>query len=428
MSQTGPDVLTPAADLADENRSEKEKPPDGPLMGIRNMASRGKSSRSKNRKRLKYFAVALVLISLGAALRLTVLAPKPVPVEVVRVARGVVEQTITNTRAGTVKARRRARLSPEIGGRVVELPHREGAQVKRGMLLLRLDASIQKAQLNLSMEDVRVAVARSEEASLVAELAETELERATALHESGITSYQVVDTRASERDRTRAACRAARATLDQARARERLSRADLARTEIHAPFDGIVAEVSTELGEWITPAPPGVPLPPIMDLLDPTSAYIAAPIDEMDAEQVAVGQEVRITVDSRRGEHFPGRLVRVAPYVLDVVEQNRTVEVEADLLDSEVAANLFPGTSADIEVILTRREGVLQIPTGAIGQGNKVLVVVDGYLEERTVTTGLRNWRTTEIVEGLREGDLIVSSRDTPDIQPGIEVTVREAS
>jgi HlyD family secretion protein len=111
-----------------------------------------------------------------------------------------------------------------------------------------------------------------------------------------------------------------------------------------------------------------------------------------------------------------------------VVEQNRTVEVEADLEDPEVAASLFPGTSADIEVILTRREGVLQIPTGAIGQGDKVLVVVEGRLEERTVTTGLRNWRTTEIVEGLREGELVVTTRDSTDIQPGVEVTVREVS
>jgi HlyD family secretion protein len=428
MSQTGPDILTPTTGVTEESQPGRAGQPEGPLTGIRNMVSQGKSSRSRNRKRLKYFAAAIVLIALGAVLRFTVLAPKPVPAEVVRVTRGIVEQTITNTRAGTVKARRRARLSPETGGRVVELPHREGARVKKGTLLLRLDASIQKAQLDLSMEDVRVAEARAEEACLAAQLAETELERAKALFDSGITSSQVVDTRSSERDRTRAGCNAARATLDQARAREQLSRADLARTEIFAPFDGIVAEVSTELGEWITPAPPGVPLPPIMDLLDPTSAYIAAPIDEMDAEEVAVGQEVRITVDSRRGESFPGRLVRVAPYVLDVVEQNRTIEVEADLLDGEVAASLFPGTSADIEIILKRREDVLQIPTGALGPGNKVLVVVEGRLEERTVATGLGNWRRTEIVEGLREGEMIVTSRDSPDIQPGVEVAIREES
>jgi HlyD family secretion protein len=163
-----------------------------------------------------------------------------------------------------------------------------------------------------------------------------------------------------------------------------------------------------------------------MDLLDPTSVYIAAPIDEMDSERIGVGQEVRITVDSRRGESFTGRVVRVAPYVLDAVEQNRTVDAEADLDDLAVASSLLPGTSADMEVILTRREGVLQIPTGAIGQGSKVLVVVDGRLEERTVSTGLRNWRTTEILEGLSENELVVTSRDSTDIQPGAEVIIKE--
>jgi HlyD family secretion protein len=207
-----------------------------------------------------------------------------------------------------------------------------------------------------------------------------------------------------------------------------LAQAELARTELHAPFNGVIADMSTELGEWITPSPPGVPIPPIMDLIDRSSIYIEAPIDEMDAERVSEGQTVRISVDSRRDEHFPGRLVRVASYVLDVVEQNRTVEIEAELDDPAVAESFLPGTSADIEVILSRREDVLQIPTGAIGPEDKVLVVVDGRLVERVVVTGLRNWRTTEIKEGLREGESVVISRDTPDIVAGAAVVVEEES
>jgi HlyD family secretion protein len=291
-----------------------------------------------------------------------------------------------------------------------------------------LDDSLQKAQLELTQEDIRVAVARSEEVCLGAELAQTELERAIALGANGITSDQIVDARRSERDRSRAACSAAEAVLDQARARERLAQAELGRIELRAPFDGVIADLSTELGEWITPSPPGVPIPPIMDLIDRTSIYIEAPIDEMDAERVSEGQPVRISVDSRRGESFPGRLVRVASYVLDLVEQNRTVEIEAELDDPAIAERFLPGTSADIEVILSRREDVLQIPTGALGPGDKVLVVVDGRLAERVVTTGLRNWRTTEIEEGLREGDSVVISRDTPEIKAGVAVVVEEKS
>ena len=78
----------------------------------------------------------------------------------------------------------------------------------------------------------------------------------------------------------------------------------LAFTELRAPFSGTVAEVSTEVGEWITPSPPGVPIPPIIDLLDPASIYVSAPIDEVDSERVKVGQAVGSTATMRRSDPF----------------------------------------------------------------------------------------------------------------------------
>ncbi|MFY9822234.1 MAG: biotin/lipoyl-binding protein, partial [Thermoanaerobaculia bacterium] len=76
---------------------------------------------------------------MGFALRRTVFAPQPLEVKVATAARGRVESTITNSRAGTVKAGRRAQISPEVGGRVIAIPHREGESVKAGDVLLRLD-------------------------------------------------------------------------------------------------------------------------------------------------------------------------------------------------------------------------------------------------------------------------------------------------
>ncbi len=368
--------------------------------------------------------VMLLLLAGVITLRLTLLAPEPVRVKVAVVSRGTVEETVSNTRAGTVKARRRARLSPETGGRVIALPHREGDRVAAGALLLRLDSALQQAQLELAHEDVRAAQARVEETCLVADLAGSELRRALELKAGGIASDQAVDRLESERSRAQAGCRAAAATLDQARARQRLMGADRARTELRAPFAGLIAEVNTELGEWITPAPPGIPLPPVVEILDPKSLYVTAPIDEMDAERVKAGQEVRLSVDSRRGESFAGRLLRVAPYVRDVVEQNRTVEVEATFTDQQAAASLLPGTSADAEVILARRQDVLQVPTAAIGQAGSVLVVEGKRLVERSVRPGMRNWRTTEVLEGLREGDQVVVARDSPEIKAGARVVV----
>src|SRR5262249_38297339 len=91
-----------------------------------------------------------ILLGLGLAalaLKLTVFAPDPVPVTVTPVGRGRVEETVTNSRAGTVKARRRAQMSPEVGGRVVAIPHREGERVKAGDVLLELDPSLPAANL-----------------------------------------------------------------------------------------------------------------------------------------------------------------------------------------------------------------------------------------------------------------------------------------
>ena len=371
-------------------------------------------------RKLPGWLAALVVVAVAVAvLRLVVLRPKPVSVEIAVAELGVVEESVTNTRAGTIKARRRAKLSPQMGGRVVELPFRKGAAVAAGALLLRLDDSLQQAQLELAREDLRTAAALGDESCLAATLAEREWQRGAALAADGISSVAALDTLETSRDRASAACRAAHAARDQAEARVRLAAAELAFTELRAPFSGVVADCGTEVGEWITPSPPGVPIPAVLDLLDPASIYVTAPIDEVDAERVSVGQEVRIQVDSRPGKHYVGTLVRVAPYVLDLLEQNRTVEVEAEIADDAVAAAVLPGTSADLEVILKRRDAVLRVPTAAIAEGSKVLVLSDGKLQERTVTTGVRNWQFTEVTAGLAAGEQVVSARNSAEVTPG---------
>ena len=104
----------------------------------------------------RYRTPALVLAAVVLAivvLRLTVFAPKAIPVEVATVERGKVEQTVTNSRAGTVKARRRAKLSPQEGGRVIALPKRKGDRVKAGEILLELDMSVAQARLDLAQRE-----------------------------------------------------------------------------------------------------------------------------------------------------------------------------------------------------------------------------------------------------------------------------------
>jgi HlyD family secretion protein len=302
---------------------------------------------------------------------------------------------------------------------VVATPYLEGSSVSAGDLLLKLDDRVQQAELILARRSVATAEAQADEACLAAELAQTELDRTTALHGSGIASDQSLDALRTERDRSRAACTAGAAAVSQASARVAVVQVQIEFTELRAPFSGTVAEVSTEVGEWIMPSPPGLPIPPVIDLLDPASIYVSAPIDEVDAERVKVGQAVRMSVDSRSDVRFFGRVARVAPYVLDMLEQNRTVEIEVSFDDQEEMVGVLPGTSADVEVILDQRTDVLRVPSSAVAEDGKVLVLVDGILVEGQIKAGLNNWQFTEVVSGLAEGDAIVVARNSTEIKPG---------
>jgi HlyD family secretion protein len=364
-------------------------------------------------------AVIAVIVAGIMILKATVLAPKPVPVLVVEVARGMVEETVTNSRAGTVTARRRAKLSPELGGQVTALPFLEGDRVKAGAIVLRLEAAAQEARLDLSERDHDAATAEQERVCLTAERAAREYDRMLRLANEEIVSMDLLDGFESARQANKAACRAAGAVTARARAAIGVARAELDKTILRAPFDGIIAEVSTEVGEWTTPSPPALPVPPVIDILDPRSIYISAPMDEVDSAQIRAGQPVRITVDSHRDASYLGTVRRVAPYVLDIEEQNRTVEVEVIFEDQEFAARLLPGTSADVEIILEVQSDTLRVPTAALLEGGRVLVLEGDQLEERRIETGLRNWDFTQVLSGLDAGIQVVISLDRPEVKAG---------
>jgi HlyD family secretion protein len=151
-------------------------------------------------------------------------------------------------------------------------------------------------------------------------------------------------------------------------------------------------------------------------------------MDEVDSARVREGQSARVTVDSHRGRHFEARVVEVAPYVVDRLEQNRTVEIELELEDAAVAATLLPGTSADAEVILAAHQNVLRVPTQALLEGGTVLALEGDRLVSRTPETGLRNWDFTEVLAGLREGEPVVVSLDRPEVKAGALAAVEETA
>jgi HlyD family secretion protein len=375
----------------------------------------------------KWFEFFLIL-GLGVVgvtvLRLTVFKPKPVPVTVYKVGRGRVEDTVVNSRAGTIKSRLRARMSPGIAGLVTDIPSKKGSRVKRDDVLLRLDDSEHRAQVQLARSSLEGARSAARQALLQAEQAQREWKRTEALAQSQVTSETLIDQDHTRALATEAAGAVAQARIHETEASLEAAQAILAKTTMKAPFDGVVLDVTTEVGEWISPSPPGVYIPPVVDLIDPASLYLSAPIDEADVARIKRGLAVRITLDAFRGKSFAGTLTYVSSFVETRQEQNRTLEVEAEFTDHPLPDNLLPGLSADLEVILDARDDVLRIPTYALMEGSRVMVIQDDRLVKRPVTAGLHNWKYTEITLGLAEGERVVVSLDRPEVTPGARIVV----
>jgi len=379
-------------------------------------------SRGKRKTFLRYLpwlaGVVLVAVAVWYFTR-----PKPIGVELVKVERGTVEATVSNTRAGTVKACRRAKLSAPAGGQISRLLVKKGQRVKANQVLLELWDKDLQAQEQLAQEQLATAQTQAHQACVQADLADKEADRARQLKESGFISAEGLDQKVSAAIVARAGCKAASSQIEQSRSRIAVARAGLQRMVLRAPFAGIVADISGELGEYATPSPPGILTLPAIDLIDDSCMYVSAPIDEVDAANVKVGQVARITIDAIKGRIFAGKVKRIAPYVLEIEKQSRTVEVEVGFSERPEAENLLVGYSADVEIVHDTRVNVLRIPTQALLEGKRVLLYrADGILEDRTVKTGLANWDHTEITAGLKEGDLIVMSLDRAGVKAGARV------
>lgn len=371
-------------------------------------------------------AVLVAAVAVLAALAVYLKRPRPVPVTVAEVAKGEVLASVANTRAGTVDACNRARLAPPMGGQIARLPFKEGNRVKQGDILLELWNQDQRAQLSRAEKEAVAARARTREACVNADVAARNASRIRQLRKDNLVSAGDTERAVGQADAQEAVCDAAREQEKVSRAGVEVARAEVERTILRAPFDGVVAEINGELGEFVTPSPVGVPTPPTVDLVDGSCLYISAPIDEVDAPAVKAGQRASITLDAFPGRRFPGFVRRVAPYVLDTEKQARTVEVEAEIENPE-QYNLLPGYSADVEVILARSDNVLRIPSQAILEGKRVLVLdpAAGVLRAREITKGVANWEFTEVKSGLAAGELVVTSVDREGVVDGA-AAVRE--
>ncbi len=359
--------------------------------------------------RNKKIALAVVIILVVLAMSFN-RGQDPIKVSAIFPEIRTVEHTVSNTRAGTIDACRRSKMSPAMGGHINSLPVKEGDEVKKDQVLLELWNKEAKAR-------VQAAEMNAKQVCILSARAEKNAQRKTELRQKDLASEDETEIAVSNAASQSAACDAALANV-------KVTQASLERTMLIAPFDGVVAEIEGELGEYVTPSPVGVATKPTVDLIDSSCIYISAPIDEIDAPEVHSGMKARIMMDAFGDQEFPATVRRVAPYVLDLEKQARTVEIEAVFDNPDKV--LLPGYSADIEVIIDRSENTLSIPTQAVMRDNFIYLIDSEKLVKKQIEVGLSNWQYTEVTKGLTIEDQIVLSVDREGVKAGVQVEVEK--
>lgn len=377
----------------------------------------------------KFWLALPLLLGLAAALWWWN-RPQPLPVRLVTVERGAVETLVANTRAGTLKACRRTQLSFNLGGRVEQRLVEEGQRVAAGEVLMRLRQDELQARLREVEERLQGQTNQREQRCLQAELEQRDHRRLARLRERQLVAEDRVDQSATRARLSALACKGAAAAIRETEANLSLQRALLDQATLRAPFAGIVAEINGEVGEFVTPSPPGIPTPPAVDLIDDSCLYVEAPIDEVDAARVKPGMPVRISLDAFRGAHYAGTVSRIAPFVRDLERQARTVDVEVRFEPVPADLLLLTGYSADVEILLQQRPETLRIPTESLLEGGRVLRYdpQDGVLREVSLKLGLANWRWSEVLAGLSAGDRILASLEQDGLGDGVAVQPTDAA
>lgn len=282
---------------------------------------------------------------------------------------------------GTVRSRQSVTLRPEVSGRIAALSFQEGAAVRRGQLLVKLDDTLQRAEL--SQAEAQLSIARSN------------LKRNQELVAANFVAQRVLDE--------------SRASLQVAEAQVALARARLERMSVRAPFDGVMGLRMTDVGAYVKDGAD------LVNIEDTTQLMVDYRLPERYQTRVRPGQLVEVSFDALPGQRLRARIVAIDPQ-LDTA--GRSLSVRA-ALPPEATGQVRPGMFARITTVFEVFDQALMVPEEAlVPQAGKQFVFridQEGEGEDRKtvsrrveVELGARRGPQVQVLSGLQEGQTVV--------------------
>jgi membrane fusion protein (multidrug efflux system) len=290
---------------------------------------------------------------------------------------------------GTVRANEYVDIVSEISGKISAIHFEEGRRVKSDELLLKIDDSELLAERQRAIHRV--------------ELAERAEARQQQLLDQGVISSENYDVALGE--------------LNVLRAERQLIEAQLLKTEIRAPFGGVIGL------RWVSPGSYLSSQTRIASLHDLDPVKLDFTVPEKYSALLSAGDEIAFAVEGS-DRSFPGSIYAVEP---SVDAATRSLRVRARCPNSDGA--LIPGAFANVDLVLRSIPDALTVPSIAVIPelgGKKVFVYENGTAQPRPVETGIRSNTAVQITGGLSEGDLVIIT-GIMQLQPGLEVELDES-
>ena len=324
--------------------------------------------------------------------------PRPPSVESAKVE--IMKLTDDTQAVGSLKSRQGVTLRPEVSGRITQLNFKDGERVKKGQLLVQFDDQLQVAQVKQSQAELSIAMANHK--------------RNQELVAQNFISKRSVDESA--------------ANLEVAQAKLSLSQATASRFKITAPFDGMTGIRTVNVGDYLKDGGD------IVNIEDITAVFVDFRLPERFQTKVKKGQKAQVDMDALPGRKFTAVIQAIDP-MLDA--NGRSVGVRACIDNRQ--NQLRPGMFARVNAVFSERDKVIFVPEEAIvPQGGKQFVIklldgADKGTDKETKTTqrvevkvGIRKPGKVEILEGLVEGDEVITAGQQRVQKDGTAVKVVE--
>jgi len=309
---------------------------------------------------------------------------------------------------GVIEAWKSINLTPDVGGKIAKIHVEEGERVRKGQLLAELDTRAIRLQLEQAKAALAVAEANYKDT-------ERNMERMERLERENAISDQ-------QYEKVKLAYEAAEAQLQQARAALNLAEHNLDVSLMEAPFNGIVASRNAEVGDVINPMMGGFSSTSgVLTLMDFSRVKIEVDVPHQDIVRIEKGQPAQLRVTTFPDKVFQGQ-VAIVNLTADPLTKKFKVEAMIDNPDLV----LRPNTFGEVTLEVSTHEDALVIPQKAVLESKYVFLVGENnQAQRREVNLGLQNADLVEILNGLKEGYLVIVDGNY-GLEDGAKIDIQE--